>query len=274
MLEFNLSKLTPETSFNTLEQNKTFKSLIFGIRPCDSRGYAAFDLTFDAEFKDPYYLTPRNNQVIIGMACLKPDLNCFCSSVNNGPFDGVAMDIMMVDSGSKYIFNIYTEKGKRIIEPYQELFSEAIDADLAQANKLQSEAEAIVTRQMTTEGKPEKLSGMFESDYWDEISKKCLGCGICTYLCPTCYCFDITDEKWGYKGSRVRTWDSCMYPEYTVHASGYNPRPARLNRLRNRVLHKFLFYPNIYNEFGCTGCGRCIRHCPVNIDIIDIINGV
>ena len=143
-----------------------------------------------------------------------------------------------------------------------------------QYESLKSDIENQQKRSIQTDGKPEKLGEIFEADYWETVSNKCLGCGICTFLCPTCYCFDITDEKWGVSGERIRSWDSCMYPEYTIHASGYNPRPARKNRLRNRFYHKFKYYPDLYNMFGCTGCGRCIRHCPVNIDIIDIINGV
>lgn len=274
MFKFKLNKTNAEPQLDEGAFNNSLKQILFGIRPCDSQGIASFDPTFNAEYKDPYYLAKRTNTILVGLACNEPDINCFCTSVAGGPFDGSNVDILMVDIGQAYFFNIYTKSGQQLVAPNQELFETPTEAQQQEVEKLKSDAKATSTRKMDTTGKPKKLDEMFDSDYWDTISKKCLGCGICTYLCPTCYCFDITDETQGSRGERVRTWDSCMYPEYTVHASGYNPRPARLNRLRNRVYHKFKYYPDLYNQFGCTGCGRCIRHCPVNIDIIDIVNGI
>ena len=116
-----------------------------------------------------------------------------------------------------------------------------------------------------------KLDKMFDHELWHNTAMKCIGCGICTYLCPTCHCFDMQDESTLDEGARIRVWDSCMYPEYTHHASGHNPRPARMNRVRNRVYHKFSYFPKNSNVTACTGCGRCIGYCPANIDIIDVI---
>ncbi len=276
MFGFNTNKKSPEIMTCRNDDEATPNRLVLGIRPCDSLAIAALDCTFDTEFKDTYYLSNRNRTVLIGLACQEPDENCFCTSVGSDPHDGSALDIMLVDLGDSYLFKIYTEKGQQLIDANKDnsLFEMPSDDDLKTGDDLSKDARAKITRKMATAGKPEKLSGLFESGYWDAISKKCLGCGICTYLCPTCYCFDITDEKWGTKGERVRTWDSCMYPEYTAHASGYNPRPARMNRMRNRVYHKFKYYPDLHDKFGCVGCGRCISYCPVNVDIIDIINGI
>jgi ferredoxin len=270
MMEFKHRKKAPEINVNTDGTNQ----LIIGIRPCDVHGIMAFDPTFDSDFSDPYFKSTRNNTLLIGLACNDMDINCFCRSLSSGPFDETGMDIMMVDIGSEYLFYILTENGKNVVEIAGELFQTSSDEQIEVGNSLKVKAEEKKTRQVDTQGKPEIMGNMFEDDYWAEVAKRCLGCGICTYLCPTCYCFDITDEKWGKSGRRMRTWDSCMYPEYTVHASDYNPRPARLNRLRNRFYHKFKYYPDLYNKFGCTGCGRCVRQCPVNIDIIDVINGI
>ncbi|MCK4896541.1 MAG: 4Fe-4S dicluster domain-containing protein [Candidatus Heimdallarchaeota archaeon] len=103
---------------------------------------------------------------------------------------------------------------------------------------------------------------------------KCIGCGTCTYLCPTCHCFDMQDEATLDKGARIRVWDACMFPEYTMHTSGHNPRPARMHRVRNRFYHKYSYFPKNSDVIACTGCGRCIRYCPVNIDIIELMNRV
>ncbi len=274
MFKYDLKSEPP--NINETNDDTIKNQIIIGLRPCDAHGILAFDPTFDAEFKDPYYLNVRKHTVLVGLACNEPDINCFCHSVVGGPFDSSGMDIMLIDLGESYLIKIYTDKGKKIteIKTKTKLFLKPADIELKNSSELKASAESTHTRAITTMGKAEKLGKIFESDYWDDVSRKCLGCGICTFLCPTCYCFDITDEKWGLKGERIRTWDSCMYSEYTVHASGYNPRPARMNRLRNRFYHKFKYYPDLYNMFGCTGCGRCIRHCPVNIDIINIINGV
>ena len=276
MFEFKLGKkdLKLQAKVNNEYNDQPTNRLLLGIRPCDAHAFITIDRTFDSEFKDPYYLTARERATLVGLACQEPDINCFCTSVGFDPFDGSGLDIMMVDLGESYLFNIYTEKGEKLINPYSEFFSSPTPEQLKQCDEQCDQVKNVPTRKVDASGKPEKLEKLFESDYWENISRKCLGCGICTYLCPTCYCFDITDEKLGSSGRRMRTWDSCMYPEYTVHASGYNPRPARLNRLRNRVYHKFKYYPDLYNMFGCVGCGRCVRYCPTNVDIIDIVNGI
>jgi ferredoxin len=276
MMNFNLNENPPGVIETITDDEANVKQVILGIRSCDTFGFKAVDLTFDSEFKDPYYISVRDRTILVGLACNEIDKNCFCTSVGGGPFDGSGMDIMMVDLGQAIIFNIYSDNGLKLVSENSELFEEPSGDQLKEqeTRRLESMEVTKTTRRIETDGIPTKLGESFESNYWQTVSQKCLGCGICTYLCPTCYCFDITDEKRGLKGERVRTWDSCMYPEYTVHASGYNPRPARMNRLRNRFYHKFKYYPDLYNVIGCTGCGRCIRHCPVNIDIIDIINGV
>lgn len=276
MFKFDLRETIPQVTSGTTNPNEagTNKQLVIGLRPCDAHAFAALDKTFDSEFKDSYYLTARKNTVLIGLACLQPDINCFCASVGFDPFSGTALDILMVDLGDSYLLKIYTENGQQLLEIDPGLFTASTPEQLKDCDARSAQAMEKLTRKIDTPGIPEKLDEIFEDDYWEKVVRKCLGCGICTYLCPTCYCFDITDENRGGKGERVRTWDSCMYPEYTVHASGYNPRPARMNRLRNRMYHKFKYYPNLYEIFGCVGCGRCIRHCPVNIDIIDIMNGV
>ncbi len=111
--------------------------------------------------------------------------------------------------------------------------------------------------------------------YWQKMAAQCLSCGICTYVCPTCYCFTITDEIENLRGERLRSWDSCMFYHYTLEASGHNPRPSKLNRYRNRVGHKFSYIPEKYDGLiGCCGCGRCIRSCPVSIDIRQVVGSL
>ncbi|MDO8466505.1 MAG: 4Fe-4S dicluster domain-containing protein, partial [Gallionella sp.] len=112
---------------------------------------------------------------------------------------------------------------------------------------------------------------------WEEMARACIGCGICTFLCPTCHCFDINDEvqsKAPLKGQRVRTWDNCQFPDFTMHSSGHNPRENTGARLRQRVNHKFQYFHENFGMHQCTGCGRCVSGCPVGIDIVAVVNKV
>ncbi|KKL62819.1 hypothetical protein LCGC14_2181390 [marine sediment metagenome] len=120
----------------------------------------------------------------------------------------------------------------------------------------------------------EKLDKIFDSSLWDRVHQRCLGCGIRTYLCSTCHCFALLDEKNNSGVQRVRSWDSCMFPEFTVEASGHNPRISNRERMRQRVMHKFNYFVKRFGQTACVGCGRCIQNCPVNIDIREIIEEI
>ncbi|EMR72949.1 4Fe-4S dicluster domain protein [Thermoplasmatales archaeon SCGC AB-539-N05] len=250
------------------------KSVIFGIRPCDAKSFSILDHVFKDDSIDPYYVTKRKNTTLIGLSCTQPDVNCFCTSMNGGPTNSDDVDILLTDIGEKYFVEINNEKGKTLINKAKNLFSKATTNDKKKKQQVEKKSNDLITRNMKTEGVKEKLDKIFENNIWKKISMKCLSCGICTYQCPTCHCFDIQDESTLTDGARIRVWDTCMNPEYTLHASGHNPRPARMNRTRNRVYHKFNYYPKNYNVIACVGCGRCINDCPVNIDIIDIIDQV
>lgn len=246
-------------------------SIIFGLRPCDAKSLSTLDLVFNGEYRDESYLKSRDDSVLIGLACRRPETNCFCTSFDYGPGSTEDVDILLTEMGDRYFVDVVTEKGQALVGECNALFTAATDADLHEKNEVTATSESLIKRSVDVDGLPEKLETVFECDLWKSISMKCLGCGVCTYLCPTCHCFDIQDEVHLRKGRRARIWDSCMYPEYTIHTSGHNPRPARMNRIRNRVYHKFKYYPDNFNAFLCVGCGRCVDLCPVNIDIIDII---
>lgn len=182
------------------------------------------------------------------------------------------MDIQLTDIGKTYYVEVRTDKGKAFIESMSDLVAPATKEDEKKKKELEKKACNAIQRVMNTDGIVDRLEEMFESSYWRNVALKCLGCAACTYVCPTCHCFDMQDETAGVKGARIRVWDSCMYPEYTLHASGYNPRPERMNRVRNRVYHKYNYFPKNCDVIACVGCGRCIEVCPVNIDIIDVVN--
>jgi ferredoxin len=172
-----------------------------------------------------------------------------------------------------YVVEVLTEKGEELLEG--SMFLEADEESMQLAEQVKAKAEASIVSEVEAKRAAElELLEVFESSFWDRVHEKCLGCGICTYLCPTCSCFDIVDEKIDTGGERIRIWDPCMFPLYTLQASGFDPRPSGKERMRQRVLHKFKYSPDSYGEPSCVGCGRCVVHCPVNLDIRQVVNNL
>lgn len=251
-------------------------SVIFGVRPCDAKALTLTDKVFGGDFKDPYYWKRRNSTALVGLACnTPPSPNCFCLSVDGSPHSQEGLGILMTDLGDKYYAESFTKKGDELLNLAKALFKNPTAKDKKDLEKIQAESKKKIQRQIKDTDKiPAKLKKMFNSSFWDEESLSCLRCGICTYLCPTCHCFDMNDEVTSsspIKGERVRTWDNCQFPDFTMHSSGHNPRPDKAARLRQRILHKFQYFVELYKNYQCTGCGRCISKCPVGIDIIEVL---
>jgi NAD-dependent dihydropyrimidine dehydrogenase PreA subunit len=240
--------------------------VVVGIRACDARAVQLLDGVFlTDENRDPYWAERREQTTVVALGCAAPCATCFCSAVGSGPFDARGADVMLTESGEGYVAEVRSEKGEA-------LFGSLPDASPAQvqaAEQVQAGAVAQMEPPFETEGIKDRLYSLFESDFWVEIQESCLGCGVCTFMCPTCYCFDIVDEV--QRSERVRNWDTCMFRIYSQEASGHNPRPTNVERTRQRIMHKYAYFIENYGEIGCTGCGRCVRHCPVAIDIRHII---
>jgi len=249
------------------------KWLIFGIRPCDAKALAILDMTFNDAYEDPYYLAKRKQGVLVGLGCTRPYDSCFCTSLDSSPTDATNVDLMLTDIGDKFLMEAITDKGRELIARTN-LAQAATKADEARAKKAKQVANSKVTRKIDTRGIGEKLLSCFDNkDYWEKIAAKCISCGICTFLCPTCYCFDINDELVKNQGERFRSWDSCAFPIYTKMPVE-NPRQEKWRRLRQKVCHKYEFYPLNFEVIACIGCGRCIRQCPVNWDITQILDNL
>ncbi|GAH96968.1 unnamed protein product, partial [marine sediment metagenome] len=183
------------------------------------------------------------------------------------------VDLMLTDIGDQFLVEEVTDKGKELIAKTSGL-KEATKTDEARAKEAKETSHNKVTRKINTEGIEDKLLACFDDeDYWEKIAAKCISCGICTFLCPTCYCFDINDELVKKQGTRFRSWDSCAFSVYTKMPME-NPRLEKWRRVRQKVCHKFEFYPMTFNVIACTGCGRCIRLCPVNWDIAQTLESL
>ncbi|MEW6007172.1 MAG: 4Fe-4S dicluster domain-containing protein [bacterium] len=223
------------------------KRVVIGARPCEAKGLTIIDKPFlEWEPRDEAYLKRRENTIIISLLCPEPEDTCFCTSLGYNLEDG--SDILIVELEDFYYLKVITEKGRDI--------TSSLDKP-----KEEKEFSILCKKGISLDIKPS-----FDSPIWKEISQKCLGCGICTYLCPTCYCFDIQDEK----NRRFRCWDSCSFSYFTKMAT-HQPRPEQFQRYRNRVMHKFSYFPERFGEFACVGCGRCIKTCPVGMDITEVI---
>jgi ferredoxin len=243
--------------------------VIVGIRPCDARAFQLLDANFCTEtYKDPWWVKARETTTLVGLGCTGPCSTCFCTSVGGGPFDTAGLDLLLTEVGQGYLVRVLTEKGETLAGTSKAL--EPAEADLVdEADTVQKAAlKAMVSTVDTSRLAALDMLALYDAPFWEDVAFACINCGTCTYLCPTCWCFDIQDETMGLSGTRMRHWDSCMFPLFTLHASGHNPRGQKVQRVRQRFMHKLKYYVDKYGTgVACVGCGRCVQHCPVNIDI-------
>ena len=240
---------------------------IIGIRPCDAKAVTLLNLNFDtAEYQDPYWVKALTASTFIGLACDEPRSTCFCTSTGCGPYHEAGLDILLVDLAEAYLANVLTGKGEAFVKAAG--WDEPLDTDgIFEANKKAAEAK-IVSTISTGNLKNQNILSLHSASFWEDASFACLNCGTCTYTCPTCWCFDLQDEVRGKSGKRFRNWDSCMFPLFTLHTTGHNPRGAKMQRVRQRFMHKLKYFVDKYDQgIMCVGCGRCVNQCPVNIDI-------
>ncbi|MDD3625974.1 MAG: 4Fe-4S dicluster domain-containing protein [bacterium] len=250
------------------KQNK--KKFIVGIRNCDINSLKVFDYNFiEKEPVDTFYKELRDNTILITAACPASNSTCFCTSFKIDPLSIGHGDIGILFDKEEDSFYIQgnSSAGKDIVDGLSTKDTSDFDQKKEKYKKNHEKNRDLIKDKNLVEIFQSKL----EDEKWGEIFKGCIGCGVCTFYCPTCYCFDIEEQGKFWNGKRVRNWDSCMFPIYSKETTGHNPRPTQKERYRNRVLHKFYYQLKHNNEYGCVGCGRCITNCPTNIDIRNII---
>ncbi|MGE5499631.1 MAG: 4Fe-4S dicluster domain-containing protein [Syntrophothermus sp.] len=268
VLQFKFSG--QDVKVNNYEPEKK-ERVIIGLRPCDASAFNITDDIFNYEYKDEFYNQRRESSILIAAACEKSDEACFCSSTGIGPESAEGSDILLKKNrAGEWFALVNSEKGERI--------SNALEGILETIIEITDESPAykVVKENMRPELNLEKvrtwLENNFNSEKWDIYASRCLGCASCAFLCPTCHCFDIVDEVKYDKGLRRKNWDACQFPVFTLHASGHNPRDTQSKRYRQRVMHKFKYYHERFQKTLCTGCGRCVRACPVNLDIYQVVS--
>jgi sulfhydrogenase subunit beta (sulfur reductase) len=246
--------------------------VVFGARLCDMHGLLCIDQTFGEtgpSGADPNFMARRERTTFVSVACTEADVDgaCFCATFFTPDSYGAADAVVHPVEGG-FVLRPLTDKGARVVE-----LAAGAGASTASVPEAPAPAQGTPVEIKDIE---EKLLGVFNDDeLWNDVTEACVSCGACSFVCPTCYCFSITDEARGSDcGDRLRCWDSCGFACYTKEASGHNPRSRNAKRFRNRVNHKFTYYPELYNLESCVGCGRCVRACPAAVDIRDMVEAV
>jgi sulfhydrogenase subunit beta (sulfur reductase) len=258
---FHYNNAKNESTITDIDMNNIPEVVLWGAHPCDIAAFDTLRSIFCWDTKDEFFSKRLDKLAVIGLSCHLSDEYCFCTSVGLSPGSAKGSDILLsrLQNGD-YHADILTEKGNEIVNAAADLFEPATD---------EKNFVAEVRKKFSHEQVTSKLATAFEHPFWIENSLRCIGCGACAYVCPTCACFDIQDETSGKNGKRYRSWDSCGFGLFTLHTSGHNPRSVQSQRWRQRIMHKFSYMPERNESLGCVGCGRCSSACPVDMNIAE-----
>jgi sulfhydrogenase subunit beta (sulfur reductase) len=272
LLEFNVSKGLKSTPVVEYE-----KTTIFGVHTCDIAGIQCLNMVFSTRPRDFNYLIRKGGTTIIGLEC-----NDYCDeyatcALANANLSHGGYDLFFTDMGEYFIVHVNTQAGEEIIEAAN-FFEDANDKQLKALASLREKKREIFKNEVPIDPRsiPDLFDKSFDSKVWDELGERCLACGNCTNVCPTCYCFDVKDEmNLDMKsGKRYRVWDSCQLEPFASVAGNHNFRKERADRQKHRYYRKFRYPVDEYHRFFCTGCGRCSRTCMAWIRLKETLNAL
>ena len=254
------------------EALKSQDFVVFGMKACDLKGVEVLDRVFLAEPIDTFYAARRDHGTIVALACHEPEESCFCKVFGVDAASPAADVATWMIEGELY-WKALTEKGEVLTASVRELLADAEEEKVEEEKEaIHKIVEKLPYMNLSLEGwGGDVLTEKFDSSLWEELYKPCLACGTCTFVCPTCQCYDIKDYTTSNGVSRYRCWDSCMYSDFTMMAHGNN-RTSQMQRFRQRFMHKLVYYPaNNDGMFSCVGCGRCVEKCPAALNIVKVI---
>ena len=246
--------------------------VVFGLKGCDIRGMDVLDKVFLAEPVDSFYAARRAHGTIVALACREPEETCFCTVFGVDPA-APAGDVQCWMVEDTLYWKPVTEKGEALTAQVSDLLTEAEEAPVeAQKKNIAEIMTQLPYTNLSLEGwNGDALDEKFNAPQWEQLYKPCLACGPCTFVCPTCQCYDIKDYDTGHGVQRYRCWDSCMYSDFTMMAHGNN-RNSQMQRYRQRFMHKLVYFPaNNDGMYSCVGCGRCVAKCPASLNIVKVI---
>ncbi|PWM74877.1 MAG: 4Fe-4S ferredoxin [Bacillota bacterium] len=250
--------------------------VLLGVKACDYKAFEVLDRVFLADPIDTYYQSKRNAATVVTLACAKPEESCFCKVFGIDAAAPLGDVTTWMDETYLY-WNANTEKGEALTEQVRALAAEGgEDAVAAQQAKTREIIEKLPFSHLDLSYfKENETKEIFNREEWNELSEACLACGTCTFVCPTCQCFDIREFKSSKNEVlRYRCWDSCMYSDFTQMAGGNN-RTTQMQRYRQRFMHKLVYYPeNNDGLFSCVGCGRCVNKCPQKLNIVKVVKAM
>ena len=273
LMDFRVQGKTVQV-IDTRKEQEDF--VIFGVRACDVRSFDILDRVFLSEPTDTYYANRRAHGLIVSVACTRPSETCFCTTfgIRAGEPAG---DIVCHKTADTLYLTSGSEKGEAFLRTLDSVTEPAeTEADEKALQKEKAEIQRRMKRLPLSGLQADafgagKTEAFFDAPEWASLSESCLGCGTCTFVCPTCQCYDIKDFDTGHGIRRFRCWDSCMYSEFTKMSAG-QPRLTQKERFRQRFMHKLVYYPtNNDGLFSCVGCGRCLSKCPVGMNIVKVM---
>lgn len=246
--------------------------VVFGVRGCDIKGIEVLDRVFLSNPVDSFYKARRDHGTIVALSCGEPEESCFCTVFGVDPTEPDG-DVTTWLKGDYLYWKANTEKGENLTSICGDLLEDTdcgeVEAEKAKIKEIL--AQLPYTNLSLDSWHGEATNEKFNSELWKELYKPCLGCGTCTFVCPTCQCYDLKDYDTGNGIQKYRCWDSCMYSDFTMMAHGNN-RTSQMQRYRQRFMHKLVYFPaNNDGMYSCVGCGRCVDKCPASTNIVKVI---